>query len=243
MVSGLSFSATKDLRQRKMKDLMEDVFEAFLGATEYILDTRLIEGLGYSVVFDILTGIFNDMDISLRYEDLYDSKTRLKELFDMYENTLGPLVYKENKIDGGITYSTAYRVSGGQYETRRDGTINRKKIIGGKYVEIGKGSATLKADSQQLAATAALHNLSQQGYIKQPPKIYRQFRSGSKESAITKESLVKEWGDNINELVSTKNKMKYQCKYLSTPLSLYCRQKMYEWCFGCTRNESRSEYS
>lgn len=218
-------SATNDLRQRKMKSLLEDVFEAFLGATEYILDTRLIEGLGYSIVFDILSGIFNDMDISLRYEDLYDAKTRLKELFDMYESTIGPLVYQENKVESGITFSKAFRVSGGSYEVRKDGIINRKKIIGGTYILIGQGSASLKADAQQNAATSALHNLATKGYIKKPPKIYSEFRSGAKELAITKELIVTEWGENINDLYSTKNKMKYQCGYMSTPLALYCRQK------------------
>ena len=71
-------SATNDLRQRKMKPLLEDVFEAFLGATERILDRRKRVGVGYAIVHDILTSIFNEMHISLRYEDLYDAKTRLK---------------------------------------------------------------------------------------------------------------------------------------------------------------------
>ena len=87
-------SATNDLRQRVMKPLLEDVFEAFLGATERIIDRRKRVGVGYAIVYDILTTIFNDIDISLKYEDLYDSKTRLKELFDLHENSIGPLVYK-----------------------------------------------------------------------------------------------------------------------------------------------------
>lgn len=217
-------SATTDARQRKMKPILEDVFEAFLGATEYILDDRMMTGVGYSIVYDILKGIFDDMDISLRYEDLYDAKTRLKELFDMYESTLGPLVYKEDKKES-ITYSEVYRVAGGTYQTRPNGTVNRKKILGGKYELIGRGSASLKADAQQAASACAIQLLAKMGYVKQPPRIYRKFRTGAKEDAVTKESLVEKWGEDINALVSTKNKMKYNCKYVSTPLALYCRIK------------------
>ena len=37
---------------------------------------------GSNCVNKILEEIFNDIPISLKYEDLYDSITRLKEIFD-----------------------------------------------------------------------------------------------------------------------------------------------------------------
>ena len=222
-------SATNDLRQRKMKPLLEDVFEAFLGATERILDRRKRVGVGYAIVHDILTSIFNEMHISLRYEDLYDAKTRLKELFDMHESSLGPLVYKEQKRDM-ITFSTAYRVQGGKYAEKVDAhgnvSVNKKRILGGKYVKIGEGSAALKADAQQNAATAALETLNKQGWFKPVPAVYQKFNKGDDvkdDEVLSKESVQKMWGNDMNALQTTKEKSKYQSKYQSTPLAMYTR--------------------
>lgn len=222
-------SATNDLRQRKMKPLLEDVFEAFLGATERILDRRKRVGVGYAIVHDILTSIFNEMHISLRYEDLYDAKTRLKELFDIHESSLGPLVYKEQKRDM-ITFSTAYRVQGGKYAEKVDAhgnvSVNKKRILGGKYVKIGEGSASLKADAQQNAATAALETLNKQGWFKPVPAVYQKFNKGDDvkdDEVLSKESVQKMWGNDMNALQTTKEKSKYQSKYQSTPLAMYTR--------------------
>ena len=225
-------SATNDLRQRKMKPLLEDVFEAFLGATERILDKRRRVGVGYAIVHDILTSIFDDMNISLRYEDLYDSKTRLKELFDMHESSIGPLVYKENKREM-IMQSTAYRVKGGKYAEKVDNngniSVNKKKIIGGQYIKLGEGSASLKADAQQNAATAALDFLNKQGWFKPVPAVYQKFNKGfvdEKEVEVVTPALVqKQWGTDMSVLQSTKEKNKYQSKYQSTPLAMYCRTR------------------
>lgn len=230
-------SATNDLRQRKMKSLLEDVFEAFLGATERILDKRKRTGVGYAIVNDILTSIFDEMDISLRYEDLYDAKTRLKELFDLHEMSLGPLVYKDQKRDM-ITFSSAFRVQGGKYEEKTDEygnvIVNKKKIIGGKYIKIGEGSAALKSDAQQNSASSALNNLKKQGWFKPIPRIYQLFNDDIEEKEIIDtRTVVNIWGNDINSLQSTKEKTKYQSKYQSTPLSLYCRTRNYDGVNTC----------
>lgn len=241
-------SATNDLRQRKMKSLLEDVFEAFLGVTEFILDNKIRNGIGYAIAYDLLKHIFDKMPISLRYEDLYDPKTRLKELFDMHEERLGPLVYKGTRNDDtGITTSTAYRVDGGSYEVRPNGSVNRKRIVGGKYVKIGTGSASLKADAQQNASASALRFLNQQGWYKPVPKVYRMFNEGVSEemSKITPERIKEEWKQldavtgeykfDINEQRSTRDKTKYQSKYTSTLLGMYCRKRMFDGVESCLK--------
>lgn len=219
-------SATNELRQRKMKPLLEDVFEAFIGATERIIDRRKRVGVGYAIVYDILASIFDDMNISLAYEDLYDAKTRLKELFDLHESSLGPLVYKDQRHEN-MQSSTVYRVQDGKYEEKTDSngniTINKNRINNGKYIKIGEGSACLKSDAQQNAAMCAITFLSNQGWTKPIPKIYQKFNSNSE--AINKETIIKKYGPDINSLQYTKDKHKYQNKYQSTPLTLYCRSK------------------
>lgn len=215
-------SATNELRQRKMKALLEDVFEAFLGATERILDKKKRIGVGYTVVYDILSTIFDDMDISLRYEDLYDPKTRLKELFDLHEDSLGPLIYKEYK-EGMITFSSVYRVEGVKYEERPDGTLNKKKIIGGREIKFGEGFASLKTDAQQNAAASGIEVLKKQGWNKPTPEIYRMFNGDQKNDVYDKKRVMEEWDGHINQLQPSKEKTKYQHKYETTPLASYCK--------------------
>lgn len=156
---GLGFwdfiTASEDERSSKMKPLLEDTLESFIGATEYFLDSKIRLGVGYAIVYDILASIFDCMPISLKYTDLYDEKTRLKELFDYFKN-LGVLKYKETKIDM-ITTSTVYYIAGGQ------------------TVVIGQGSASLKTDAQKAAAAQGLRTLEKMGYEKPIPEIYAMF--------------------------------------------------------------------
>ena len=226
-------SATNDLRQRKMKPLLEDVFEAFIGATERILNRRIRPGVGYAIVYDILASIFDKMDISLRYEDLYDAKTRLKELFDMHEEGLGPLIYKDEKNDM-VTTSTLYRVDGAKYKENRDRmgnflSFNKKIIVSGNYIKIGTGFAALKADAQQNGAQEALKTLNSQGWIKPVPRCYQHFDQNheQKKYEYTESDMKIKWGlgkeFTIDSLQSTKDKSKYQSKYQSTILAYYCR--------------------
>ena len=217
-------SATKDLRQRKMKPLLEDVFEAFIGATESILDSSKRIGVGYAVVYNILSSLFDELDISLKYEDLYDAKTRLKELFDMYETRIGPLVYKESK-EGQVIVSTVYRVENVTYKQDHNGNLMKNRITGGKYIKIGEGVAALKSDAQQNGAQNALTTLNAQGYYKAVPNVYKRFSEDNKPEKIdyTSTYLKRLWGDDLNQLHPTKEKNKYQNKYMSTPLAMYCR--------------------
>jgi dsRNA-specific ribonuclease len=162
-------SADVNDRSRKMKPLIEDAFEAFIGATEQILDNKHLIGVGYSVVYDILANIFDKIDISLKYEDLYDAKTRLKELFDINSGTLGVLIYENNKSEiDMVTNSTVYRIVGG----RAEGKKANRKIVGGTSIVLGKGTASLQADAEQKAATAGLSKLKKEGYTKTVPLFY-----------------------------------------------------------------------
>jgi dsRNA-specific ribonuclease len=144
-------TATEEERKTKRKPLLEDTLESFIGATEYLLDTKIKIGVGYAIVYDILASIFNDIHISLQYNDLYDAKTRLKELFDFHKN-LGTLKYTEEKND----------------------LITTSFVFCGNTL-IGQGSASLKADAQQVAAQRALTNLNSKGISKPIPEIYSLF--------------------------------------------------------------------
>jgi dsRNA-specific ribonuclease len=148
-------SASEEDRSRNMKKLLEDVFEAFVGVTEYLLDNHFREGVGYAIVYTILKSIFDNMNISLKYEDLFDAKTRLKELCDMYKTQLTNLNYKyEKDIQTNLVTSTVF--------------LNN--------IEIASGTASLKIDAEQRAAKTAIIILNKKGFVKQIPHIYSTFR-------------------------------------------------------------------
>lgn len=73
---------TIDVRQHKKKDLLEDALEAFIGITQTLLDQELGIGSGISHCYHFIKNLYDTIDISLAYKDLYDAKTRLKEMFD-----------------------------------------------------------------------------------------------------------------------------------------------------------------
>jgi len=203
-------TAPNEIRQRQKKPLLEDVFEAFLGATGSILDDRVVYGLGYTIVYRFLEAVFDDMSISLQYEDLYDAKTRLKELLDMYGSELGCIFYKDTREEverGIVTHSVVYLIKPNE-----------------KAREIGKGSAALKSDAQQAAARNALALLNGEGWVKPIPKVYARFAAGKKkkENTYKKSDFSPE---TINELVATKKKTKYQSQYASTRLAEMCRKR------------------
>ena len=90
------------VKTKQLKKTLEDVFEAFFGATEYIIDRRIRQCAGYDICYNIISHILDKKYISLKYEDLYDAKTRLKELFDFYKNKgIGRLEQKEDKVGTG----------------------------------------------------------------------------------------------------------------------------------------------
>lgn len=218
-------SATTDLRQRKMKSLLEDVFEAFIGVTEHILDTKSRIGVGYAIVYQLLSRIFDDMNISLKYNDLYDAKTRLKELFDTYGNDLGKLIYedicpplqKDNKDLNRVSKCIIYHQKSSK-------------------IKLGEGTASLKADAQQIAANKSLEILNSQGWIKPIPDFYNKINNDDKhqeEHNDFNELINNANKDNINELLPTKKKTKYQNKYKSTLYAYFCRIRNYDGVKKC----------
>ena len=102
-------SADKETRDTKMKKTLEDVFEAFFGATQKLIDSEIRMGVGYSICYNIITNLFDTLHISLKYEDLYDAKTRLKEVFDFFKETIGQIKYENERVDR-IQYVKVFRL-------------------------------------------------------------------------------------------------------------------------------------
>lgn len=146
-------SSSQEDRNRNKVDLLEDVFEAFIGGTSFILNEQFRRGVGFGICYDILESIFNELPMSLRYEDLFDPKTRLKEIFDANKE-LGQLTYKE-KVENNdkgyrITTSTAYQIP----------------PKSNQLVAIGTGTAATKDNAQPRAAEQGIKYLNSRGFVK-----------------------------------------------------------------------------
>ncbi len=152
-------SASEDERNRNKKHLLEDVFEAFLGATEYLIDTNIRLCTGYSIVYDILSTIFEKKDIPLKYDILCDAKTRLKELVDYMGLQFGSIKYiNSREKEQKIATSTLFHIGTNGIET-----------------QVGIGKASLKADAEQRGALQALDYFKRKGIQKPLSPLFLQF--------------------------------------------------------------------
>jgi dsRNA-specific ribonuclease len=205
-------SAPNDTIKKNEDDLLEDTFEAFVGVTEKLLNEKFGYGIGCTVVRTLIFLLFEEkIKLSLEYIDLYDSKTRLKELVDMLQDKIGKLEYvNERDIEKNIVRSIVYTKS------------NNVKT------KIGEGVARLQNEAEKNASDEGIKYLNTKGFVKHPPKIYTQFAKNCFEKKqITKEEILAKIGEvsNIDNLFPTQGKSKYQSKYMSTWLSFYCKER------------------
>lgn len=157
----------------KKKKMLEDVFEAFMGVTCLLFDKKIQDGVGYSVVYSIIKSILDTVEISLRYEDLYDAKTRLKEIFDYFHPRKNREVDgRKISLEGTLKYTKEF-----PREKRLANEITIKAIYvhpDGKEEIIGDATGALTViDLEKKAAEKAIENLARKGYINPIPEIYK----------------------------------------------------------------------
>ena len=157
-------SCEKEIKEQKGKSLLEDVFEAFFGATEMLIDKNIGGGAGYGICFRILKSILDDLPISLKYEDLYDPITRLKETFDFYRQQTpgrqcsmiwGNMAWENTKTERGQVV----------HLYQHDKISNRRKLL-------ISTEAPLLDDAKQLAASKYLQILNDHGFKRPVPEYY-----------------------------------------------------------------------
>jgi dsRNA-specific ribonuclease len=142
------------------KSLFEDVLESFFGVTEWLMDKHFDMGSGHVVCYRILKRIMDSIPISLKYEDLFDNITRLKETFDMYKMQLWGHIRYENVRDDNGQHVSIY-----QYCPQ----LHRKVLL---Y----KCSGTILDDTKQYGAGEVIELLKQRGYSKPVPSYYLQLQ-------------------------------------------------------------------
>jgi len=135
--------ANDDEKLASKPKLLEDVFESFIGATSVFLDDHFgYPGVGAQIVYNIIASLYDKIDISLKDEDLYDAKTRLKEIFDKasVKEQWGSIKYQH--IDG-----------------RTDLYFVKNAI----FTKISTGYGNTKVSQEKEAAKQAIAYLAQRG--------------------------------------------------------------------------------
>ena len=82
-------------RQSDMKDMLEDVFEAFIGTTQWVIDKHIGMGAGYAICYNIIASILDNEERikkfvarrerglpAIEYDDVCDSITILKQTME-----------------------------------------------------------------------------------------------------------------------------------------------------------------
>lgn len=153
----------------KRNSVLEDCFEAFFGVTEYLIDFRIREGVGFAIVQDVIKAVLDETPFpSIKYEDLFDPITRLKELFDFQK-----FILKDGTVSGLGSFKY---IDGTVDETRQLKSVlveytdkmNQKKII-------ATGQGAIKDTAKEYAAEVALKYFKNIGFEKKPPYDYKDF--------------------------------------------------------------------
>ena len=153
----------------KRASVLEDCFEAFFGVTEFIIDQRTRQGVGYAMCNYIFSAMLNEIVLpSIHYENLFDSVTRLKELFDYNyfirpdktTGKLGSFKYVDLPEDPKTMLKTIH--------------VEYTDWVGNKSV-ISEGQGSLKEKAKIMAAEKALCVFKRQGYSKAPLYDYKDF--------------------------------------------------------------------
>jgi|TARA_Y100001980_G_C14551970_1_gene335766 dsRNA-specific ribonuclease len=97
-----------DIKQTKKKSLLEDSFEAFIGITHTLIEKSIKKCSAFKTCYNIIKSLYDDIDIKLDHESLYDPKTRLKELFDKEVSKFGK--WTKNNIQAVL-----YKNRGSEY--------------------------------------------------------------------------------------------------------------------------------
>ena len=149
-------------RNFEKESTLEDCFEAFFGATEMLIDLHYASGAGYATCYSMIEQFMRSVPISLKFEDLYDSKTRLKELFDKFRSEIGKLEYESIRIetDDRPIFKTI---------------VYRKPPESEERIDMGYGEHHILVEAEKIAAEQAITHLSKQGYSKEVPEFYRRL--------------------------------------------------------------------
>ncbi len=165
-------TAAEDTRQRQQKSLLEDTFEAAMGALVWMVDDRIYQGAGFAIAYNIIESLFNTMTISLSYDELFDAKTRLKEMVDAFKMRGPSFNGRRLPPIGDIEYRRADRRPDGSHSVsiyRVESRTPKQEAL------LATAQGTCQKDAEQKAADVAVKKLRTMGYVNPPKEAYARF--------------------------------------------------------------------
>jgi dsRNA-specific ribonuclease len=150
---------------KAIDSLLEDVFEAFFGVTELLLDQKYGIGVGYAVCYHIIANQLDKIDLPIDYEYLVDAKTRMKEMEDYYNKNHDMYFLKRYVSPDENTGYNVYR-----YE------LKTRIPQGRQYKETLQVIGVPQTDELE-AAESSYQWLKVNGLVKEIPKEYIKFAS------------------------------------------------------------------
>ena len=130
-------------------NLLEDLLESFCGVTAHILDQKYMIGVGYSIVHDFLKSLYDEIDISLKYEDNYSPVTIFKETVDKYNSYYVKSTGVDYKRYTDIKYVDLPHAPDAKVKTLVLTVFDR---VLGERIRVGTGEGSIKVKAQKAAA-------------------------------------------------------------------------------------------
>lgn len=232
-----------ETNQRRFDDensLLEDVFEAFIGTTENLMDAIKF-GLGYVCVYNILKVIFDGIEISLDYEDLYDAKTILKETFDLRldREPYGKLEWENIPTEKWVAQDDEQLVFGDterevlshfkkkptRLEKRTISLSILKNVLPNTRVPFGvlaQEYGLTSKEAEQEVSKKVLSMLLKYNILPKYPKEYTEFKNNTRDEKID----IKRFDiSNIDNQLHVKGQSKFYKEYTSTLLGFACQKR------------------
>lgn len=131
---------------KNRRKIMEDVFEAFCGCLELLVDSKVTMHSGYGIVYKIMKTLMDKTEVSLERDDLYDSKSRLNEVVLGFKGRL--------KVDYNVVEDPSTKLSTDKnaYQRRYQANVIITDKSTGKIYSSSKFFGAHKKEAEKKAA-------------------------------------------------------------------------------------------
>lgn len=150
---------------KTIDSMLEDVFEAFFGVTELLLDQKYGIGVGYAVCYHLIANQLDRIELPIDYEFLVDAKTRMKEMEDFFNKNHDTYFLKRHIAPDPASGFNVFR-----YELRT------RTPNGRQFRETNQVIGVPHTDELE-AAESSYQWLKCNGLVKEIPKEYIKFAS------------------------------------------------------------------
>lgn len=141
--------------------LLEDVFEAFIGKLNEVVNEETKSMAGYLFIYNFIKSLMDKIEIQLDYKIVFDGRTRLKEVYDKQ-----PWGHMKNLIR-----VTSHRDESAPIGKKEIHTCEVYAFLDNKMTLVGRAVTNSKKESEHAACNAAIEKLAKYGineYIHSP---------------------------------------------------------------------------